>query len=162
PSGLDGGVSTAPLTYKAWMTVSDTAAWEAMTQNVVRVAADLVRLRERDGTRIHLDIEPEPDCALENTDETIAFFETWLFTYGARLLADALATDTATARAHLAEHVRLCFDCCHFAVEYEDPADALARIDAAGIKIGRVQLSSALHVILPADARERAALVERL
>ena len=28
---------------------------------------------------IHLDIEPEPDCSIENTDETIAFFERWLF-----------------------------------------------------------------------------------
>ena len=33
-------------------------------------------------------------------------------------------------RRHLLEHIRVCFDCCHFAVEYEDPIaalDALAR-----------------------------------
>ena len=46
-----------------------------MTRNVVRVAEALVRLRRDRGTLIHLDIEPEPDCALENTDETVAFFE---------------------------------------------------------------------------------------
>ena len=38
-------------------------------------------------TFIHLDIEPEPDCVLENTDESLAFFEQWLFPVGAPLLA---------------------------------------------------------------------------
>ena len=162
PNGTDGGISTAPLSYKPWIAGAGPDAWEAMTRNVVRVAEALVQSRERHGTRIHLDVEPEPDCAIENTEEAIAFFHDWLLPKGAPLLANRLGVSVDAARAHLLDHIRLCFDCCHFAVEYEDPAAALDRLSGAGIKIGRVQLSSALDVALPGDAREREAVIARL
>ena len=38
PEGLDGGVSTTPLSYKAWWADAGPEAWETMTRNVVRVA----------------------------------------------------------------------------------------------------------------------------
>jgi hypothetical protein len=133
-----------------------------MTRNVVRVADALVRIRREHGTLIHLDIEPEPDCVLENTEESVVFFEQWLFSVGALMLAAALGINPDEARRHLQEHIRLCFDCCHFAVEFEDPAAALERLQAAGIRIGRVQLSSALHVHFPRDAARAADVAGRL
>jgi sugar phosphate isomerase/epimerase len=162
PTGVDGGVSTAPLSYKAWMAGAGAGAWEAMTRSVVRVAEELVRVRREDGTLIHLDIEPEPDCVLENTEETVAFFEQWLFPVGGPLLATTIGVSPDEARRHLQDHIRLCFDCCHFAVEYEDPAAALERLQSAGIRIGRVQLSSALHVDFPGDATKAAEMASRL
>ena len=162
PRDLDGGVSTAPLSYKPWLAAADADAWDAITRNVVRVAERLVRLRQEDGTLIHLDIEPEPDCTIENTAETLDFFEHRLLAHGAPLLARTFGIGAADARDHLLEHVRLCFDCCHFAVEFEDPGAAIARIRGAGIKIGRVQLSSALDVPFPQDPREAERLAERL
>lgn len=162
PEGLDGGVSTAPLSYKAWLADAGPETWETMTRNVVRVADALVRIRREHGSLIHLDIEPEPDCVLENTEESVVFFEQWLFTVGALMLAASLGINPEEARRHLQDHVRLCFDCCHFAVEYEDPAAALERLQAAGIQIGRVQLSSALHVHFPSDAQGAADVAGRL
>src|SRR5205823_5443276 len=61
PEGLDGGISTVPLSYKRWIAPDDIAAWKAMTRHLVRVAEALVRVRQREGRFIHLDIEPEPD-----------------------------------------------------------------------------------------------------
>ena len=58
PEGLDGGVSTAPLSYKPWMAVADGDAWDRMIRNVVRVAETLVRARAETGALLHLDIEP--------------------------------------------------------------------------------------------------------
>jgi hypothetical protein len=58
--------------------------------------------------------------------------------------------------------VRLCFDCCHFSVEHEDPIVALDRIRAAGVQIGRIQLSSALRVSMPADRAGASRVSERL
>lgn len=162
PDGVDGGISTAPLSYKPWLSNNDARAWEAITQNVARIAAALVRVRQSDGRMIHLDIEPEPDCSIENTDETLEFFETRLLAAGARFLGDSLGVSVADARERLLEHVQVCFDCCHFAVEYEDAAGAIARLRDAGIRIGRVQLSSALHVRLPEDPAACAGLAERL
>lgn len=162
PEGIDGGVSTAPVSYKPWMAVAGADAWDAIVRNLVRVAEALVRLRERDGTCIHLDIEPEPDCTIENTGETLEFFERRLLPAGAPQLARALGTDAAAARAHLLEHVRICFDCCHFAVEFEDAADAIERVRAAGIRIGRIQLSSALDVPVPGTPEEEDRIRQRL
>ncbi|HXW06764.1 MAG TPA: metabolite traffic protein EboE [Vicinamibacterales bacterium] len=162
PAGVDGGVSTAPLSYKHWMAEGDEAGWASVTRNVSRVAGALAKVREDHGALIHLDLEPEPDCSIENTDETIAFFERRLLEAGARAVAGFLGCGIDVARARLLEHVRVCFDCCHFAVEFEDPEPALERLTAAGIRIGRAQLSSAIEVTVPADRDAAGAVIERL
>jgi sugar phosphate isomerase/epimerase len=162
PPDVDGGVSTAPLSYKAWMPAGDREGWLRVTENVVRVAGALVTARRDRGVLLHLDIEPEPDCSLETSDETIAFFEDWLMPVGAPLLAGLLGMSTAEARAALTDHIRVCFDCCHFAVEHEDPVEALGKLQRAGIRIGRIQLSSALRVTVPAAAEAAAAVFDRL
>jgi sugar phosphate isomerase/epimerase len=161
PDGVDGGISTVPLSYKAWMTSAD-APWELLTRNVARVAESLVRIRRETGRLIHLDIEPEPDCLLETTAETVAFFEQWLWPTGAPDLARRAGISESDATACLRDHVRVCFDCCHCAVEFEDPVAALAGFRAAGVRIGRVQLSSALTLQMPERAAEAESVRDRL
>ena len=117
PEGVDGTISTSPLSYKPWVD-GDLAA---CTANVRRVGEELR------GTRIALAIEPEADGALATVDELI---EWW---------PDEL------------ENVTVCFDACHSAVAYEEPDEALAALDDAGIRIGKAQLSAALR--LPVIAR---------
>ena len=160
PDGLDGGVSTAPISYKTWM---DSAGdWSAVVRNLVRVAEALIAIRRDYGKLIHLDIEPEPDCTIENTDEALAFFDAHVFGEGSRRLAGAIGCSVGEAREHLRDHIQLCFDCCHFAVEYEDPIAAMERLMGAGIRIGRVQLSSALRAAIPAEPAAAARVVDRL
>jgi hypothetical protein len=136
--------------------------WEVMTRHVVSIAEALVRVRRESGTTIHLDIEPEPDCLIETTDEAVAFFDEWLLPVGGPILAGGLGMSIPEARAHLIDHIQLCFDCCHAAVEYEEPEAAVDRIRNAGLRIGRVQLSSALEVFLPADNAESLEIARRL
>ena len=57
-------------------------------------------------------------------------------------------------------HVGLCFDACHMAVEFEDPRVALERLDAAGIRVCKVQISSALRID-PVDTTARCARSRR-
>ncbi len=159
PAGLDGGVSTAPLSYKSWVPDLDPRPF---TRNVVRVADALARARQERGTLIHLDIEPEPDCLIETSDEFLSFFNGTLMEDGGPLLAASLGCSVDAARAHLREHVRICVDCCHFAVEYEDPVAALERVRASDAQVGRVQLSSAIKVVFPHDEAACAGIVERL
>jgi sugar phosphate isomerase/epimerase len=162
PGGVDGGVSTAPLSYKPWVEDAPREAWDLFVGNVVRVAAAMVQLRRETGKFVHLDIEPEPDCLIETSDEFIDFFERRLLPAGGPLLAEAIGCDPAAARDHLRDHVRICFDCCHFAVEYEDPAEALTRLRRPGIEVGRVQLSSALRVTFSDDPVKTSGLLRRL
>jgi sugar phosphate isomerase/epimerase len=159
PRAMDGGVSTAPLSYKPWVAHGDARPF---IRNVVSVVAAMVRSTQRTGATLHLDIEPEPDCLIETSDEFLEFFTRQVIPHGAPLLAEAVGCDLDDARASLYEHVRICVDCCHFAVEYEDARAALDRIRDAGVQVGRVQLSSALKVIFPRDETACAGMIERL
>lgn len=100
---------------------------------------------------IHLDIEPEPDGLLGTFEELADFYEARLLPDGAHQLAAALSISESEARSCLLEHLRVCFDACHLAVGYEDPGALLDRFAALGIRVGKIQLSSALKVPLPAD-----------
>lgn len=163
PEGMDGGISTLPLSYKPWLT-------EKATKDVLRsgslhlalVAAEMVRLREQTGKFLHIDLEPEPDGLIEKTVEVIEFFKEWLLPIGGAYLAKHLGTSQNTAENYLLEHVRICYDTCHFAVEYEDPEAVFAQLQAVGIQVGKIQLSAALQVILPKDIEQRRIVAERL
>ncbi|MFD1733968.1 hypothetical protein ACFSC4_26395 [Deinococcus malanensis] len=74
PSGVNGGISTSPLSYRGWVAPDDEGAWEVMTSNIVRVVEALARMHEQQGVLIHLDVEPEPDGLLECTGDLVGFF----------------------------------------------------------------------------------------
>ena len=67
------------------------------------------------------------------------------------------------AREHLLEHVRICFDCCHFAVEFEDAARG-DRADPQRPGSRSAASSSARRSTCRCrgDRRSRAGIVERL
>jgi hypothetical protein len=156
PDELDGGVSTCPLSYKPWFAHSS-ADWNLLIQNVVSVAEGMFQVRREHGRLIHLDIEPEPDGLVENTLEFLEFFKQ-LLSKGAPLLAQSAGLTLSGAEEALREHVGLCLDLCHFAVEHEDTSSTVAAVRAAGVRIGRVQVSSALKVSIPPGVPEREVL----
>ena len=165
PEGMDGGISTLPLSYKPWLTAQESKhSWllKDASLHLAIVAAEMVRIREETGKLLHLDIEPEPDGLIENAAEVIDFYKEWLLPIAGACLAERLGISQESAEARLLEHVRVCYDTCHFAVEYEDPASVFARFQAAGIRIGKIQISAAVRVMLPGDSQQRSIVVERL
>jgi sugar phosphate isomerase/epimerase len=160
PGGMEGGISTSPLSYKGWVAPKNRDAWESITRQLVRVVEALIRVRQNTGQLIHLDLEPEPDGLIETSGELVAFYEEWLLPVGGTVLAEALGVPVEEAQASLREHLQVCLDTCHVAVEYEDPKTVLERLARAGIRVGRLQISSALKVALP-DSRERRAELAR-
>ncbi|PSM46498.1 xylose isomerase [Chroococcidiopsis sp. CCALA 051] len=165
PDGIDGGISTLPLSYKPWFEENSTTrafVYRIASIHIAQVVAEMVRVRAETGKLLHLDLEPEPDGLVENSAEVINYFQTQLLPVGGRYLAKQLGTSLAAAETHLLEHVRICYDTCHFAVEYEEPATVFQRFRAAGIQIGKIQLSSALQLIVPEPAAQRRQVVEKL
>ena len=164
PEGIEGGISTVPLSYKPWWATVDEAhtVFRSSSLQLARVVAELVSLQQDSGIEIHIDLEPEPNGGIENAAETIEFFHSWLLPVGGEWLARQLGCDRQRAESLLRKHITVCYDTCHFAVEYEDPADAIARLQTAGIRVGKVQISSALQVPLPADRINRQAVAKRL
>jgi hypothetical protein len=124
--GVPGSISTVPVAFARGFAESD---WPVVRCNVIDVVQHLLALHERTGVTIMLAFEPEPCCVIETTPQAIDFF--------ARLdLPEALA-----------RHVGICFDCCHQAVEFEDPHESLRQLRAAGVQIAKSQISSSLRAL---------------
>ena len=159
PDGMDGGISTIPLSYKPWLAEAGPeereAAWATIVGHLVEVAEHLVRLRERTGRLLHLDIEPEPNGLVESTPELVAFFTGPLQRLGAPRLASRLGTSLDDAAQCLRKHMQVCFDSCHMAMQFEDAAQSIATLKAHGIGIGRLQISSALRVLFDGTDAQR-------
>jgi hypothetical protein len=92
PEGMDGGVSTSPLSYKPWFKTKEQLAdcRETGTSNVIKVVEALIRLHQSTGKLLHLDIEPEPDGVLESGEEFIEWFEKDLLRVGIPVIKDKL------------------------------------------------------------------------
>lgn len=156
--GLEGSISTVPGAYKT--EVDGDADVERMASLLLQHVAELHRLHAETGRLLTLALEPEPCCYLETCAESVAFFREHLFA-GPALdgLAAALALPVAEAREVVRRHLGLCYDACHMAVEFEDMAASLAALAEAGIKICKVQISSALKLRFQrGDGRARALL----
>ncbi|WP_297335881.1 metabolite traffic protein EboE [Algoriphagus sp.] len=153
PKGVDGGISTSPISYRHWQeSESDrTRLMKAATENLMEVVAELAQIETNSGKFLHLDMEPEPDGILENSDEMIWLFEAWLIPVGAKLLSASMEISEPEAEKLIYKHIQVCYDVCHFALVYEKPLETFAKFRKAGIKVGKVQLSAALKVNLDQD-----------
>ena len=161
-NAIPGGVSTSPLSYRHWFEWDQPAARDHIlsqtTQNVLDVVADLIRLHRQTDRLMHLDLEPEPDGVIETSDEFISWFTDYLIPMGLEQLTEQFGLTDAEAETAICDHVRLCYDVCHFAVGYEHPADVLNKLRNYGLRVGKIQISAALKAEFPTDAEGRQAV----
>jgi sugar phosphate isomerase/epimerase len=142
---LEGSISTVPGTFKPL--AEDSGAIEHMARNLIRHAAHLVQIERNTGRTIALALEPEPYCFLETIAETVRFFEQHLFARPAvAQLVEQTGASRSDAEAALRRHLGICYDVCHAAVEFEDPAGSLEALRRGGIAIPKLQLSAALRI----------------
>lgn len=143
-------LSTVPGTFR---TLAE-GAEPAMAEHYLQAAAHCVAVKARTGVTVALAIEPEPFCFLETIAGSVAFFEDWLYSPAAvARFAELTALRGTEAEVALRAHLGLCYDVCHAAVEYEDPAQSLALLFGAGIPIHKLQLSSALRAQVTPEVR---------
>jgi sugar phosphate isomerase/epimerase len=118
-------VSTLPGSHKTF-----SAADEPILRHLIELAYWLEELAAETGHDFHLGLEPEPLGHFENTAETLKFF--------------AHLHDMAQAPEVIRRRIGLNYDACHFALEYDPAQWALDALTAAGIRISKIHLSSAL------------------
>jgi sugar phosphate isomerase/epimerase len=141
PEGQTGTISTVPCSWKHW--IKSPSDLDLILDHLTDSVAHCAAIAERQGRDILLALEPEPGCLLETTSETIDFFNTRLFIRGAaRLGAKVRSAEPANVIRH---HLGVCLDTCHAALQFEDPADCLRRYEADGIRVPKIQISSALR-----------------
>ncbi len=129
PDGREGSISTVPLGWGSprW---SDEQLRQGAAE-LHRVVDFLSGLEERTGRLIYLCLEPEPGCMLQRSQDLADFFQRYLMSRNPQ----------GSGR-----YLRVCHDVCHAAVMFEGQREALRNYSAAGMKIGKVQVSSAVIV----------------
>jgi hypothetical protein len=148
PEGMHGGVSTPPLSYRLWWK-SEADKYQATrtaTHHVLQLLDKLISIENETGKLLHLDIEPEPDGLLDNISDFITWYNETLLPEGILYLSEKHGFEPGKARELILRHIQLCYDICHAAVGYENPAELTEALNANGIKVGRIQVSSALKV----------------
>ncbi len=158
PEGEHGSISTLPGAFKGDLQGEEDK--QRIADRLIEHVAHLVQLKQNTGRLIRLGLEPEPFCLLELRDEVLDFFGRYLHSDSAaeRLAGLSRLSKQASAEA-LQDHLGVCLDACHAAVQFENPAETALAWTEAGIRIVKIQVSSALR--LPdLDENGRAALRE--
>ncbi len=139
PPGIEASVSTVPVSFKQFRLGE--RGLRAAREHLWRCVDHQEQLTRRTGKKFHLGLEPEPFGTVENTTEFLTLF--------GQLEADR------PGDLRLREHLGINYDTCHFALQYEQPAEALHRLSRRGVKVSKLHLSNALRVHPTAEVRER-------
>ena len=138
PAGVEGSVSTVPVSFKEF--IKSPAQVRAARENLWKSIEHIERVSRRTGRTLHLGLEPEPLCYLETSAEAVEFIE--------QMRADR------PGDLRLDEHLGVNYDCCHLALQYESPREALGRLRQHKIKVSKLHLSNALKVKPTAEVRQ--------
>lgn len=142
PENSEGSISTLPL--GGTMNPSEPDFHAKCFKNLIRCARFLKELHQETGRMIRLAVEPEPLCHISSirgdaVPQFRALYE----------MAEALGNE-AEAR----EHIGLCLDVCHQAVEFETLPVSIDQLADEGIRINKVHITNAVQIIKPAANKE--------
>jgi hypothetical protein len=142
PEGQDGSISTVPGSFAQWIqTPADEAS---IARSLGSAAAEMAKIERETGRYVHLGLEPEPDCFLETTPQTLSFFRNALPSGAIPEIQMRLGLSSTEAEGILRRHIGVCFDTCHVALQYENLSESLLAYQSAGILLSKIQLSAAL------------------
>ena len=150
PAEIDGSISTVPCSFKPWITNEEDKL--LMARNLAAVVAYLAAIRDDTGQEIHLGLEPEPDCYLETTAETVTFFKEALLTTGVAEVQRITGANRTQAEEFLRRHLGVCLDTCHVALQFEDLLESLRTYKREGIRLSKIQLSAAISCVGDAES----------
>ncbi len=131
PEGVPGSISTLPIAWGFPKPTRDQL--QRAANNLCMIADRLDRLFQETGRAIVLAIEPEPGCYLTDNSTMRTFFREHLF-----------QDDSQSEKRR--RHLTVCHDICHAAVMWEDQAVELSKHREEGLRIGKVQVSSAIDI----------------
>ena len=149
-------ISTHPGAYGAEIT--DRSGLRACAEGMARAVGEFARIEAEGGPRLVLAVEAEPDASARNSR---ALAESLMLArlVGTRVLTDEFGHPAEVTAGLMERHLGTCLDCCHSAVEFEEPGLAVELAHMGG-PLGKVQFSSALRLEAPAaHPAARAALL---
>ncbi|MDZ4830894.1 MAG: metabolite traffic protein EboE [Phycisphaerae bacterium] len=128
PGTAHASISTLPIGWRSTFSADSCGGSVGLAISHLEGAAHgLARIEAERGVRITVDVEPEPGCLLDRSQHVVDLFE------------QSLHSDVAR------RYLGVCHDICHAAVMFESQAEALAIYHRAGIRVNKVQVSSAIE-----------------
>jgi sugar phosphate isomerase/epimerase len=123
-----GSVSTSGLGRRAgWG-----AGQERESKRLLgRLSGGLAEIAWHTGRAVRVGFQPEPGCVMDTVEQAIAGL-------------------TGSDK----DRVGVCLDLANLACSWQDPADALAQLAAAGVSVVKVQVAAAIEVANPPAAAE--------
>lgn len=150
PEDTNGTISTVPIGFKDRFTCVDTVKKAA--KHLRQHLEYLYVLQQRSGKNIMTCLEPEPGCYIETIDETVNFFREFVFCQqNVREFSANTGLSIAASTAFIKNHLGICYDTCHMAIEYEEAQSALKQLQQNEIRVGKVQISSAIKICFSSD-----------
>lgn len=139
----DISISTSPVSFKKWVKKHDQKYILFYSSiSFVKLLKVMIIIKNNTHKHIHLDIEPEPACLIESIKDFIDFYFEWVKKNANYYLKNTYPR----INYHTKQHINLCYDICHFSVNYEKHEDVIKIIKEKKIKIGKVQISSAIEI----------------
>ena len=124
-----GTISTLPL---GWSSDDSVEFRQKCAENLKSCCQALAELRDQTGKHIVLCIEPEPGCVFQNSEQLVEFFH------------QHLLDGEEQENERILDFIGVCHDVCHSAVMFEPQKTALDLYRSNNIRIGKVQVSSAV------------------
>jgi len=151
----DGSISTLPVSYDLWTTTNNKhyLLYKA-SKNIAEIIDILIKIKQLQKKIIHLDIEPEPHCVIETYKNLISFFKHWLLPICNEYLKKKYKYKKTHNLTYIYRHIKICYDICHFSVNFENHQNILELIKKSRMKIGKIQISSALRIILTKENKK--------
>ena len=155
PEGMECGISTSPVSYKHWFDGESEKqqAFAKGAENMVKVALELYQIEKATGRYMHLDVEPEPDGFLENTQEVLDYYQDYLVPEATKAF-EPFQFSAEKTEGLIKRYITVCYDVCHFALAYEAPNLTFEKFKAANIYVGKIQVSAALKIMYDSDREE--------
>jgi hypothetical protein len=147
--GMSGGISTSPISYKYWHNSKEKKqkAFKIGAENMAEIALQLLEIEAVTGKYLHLDIEPEPDGLLENSDEVVKFYKHYLIPIATEIFKERTSLPKKHIQHAIKRYITVCYDICHFSLAYEEPKYTFKKFADAGLNIGKIQVSAALKIL---------------
>jgi len=149
----NGSISTVPVSSMFFLQKKNIKYFFYKTSiNINKILFILIDLYNNKKKYIHLDIEPEPYCLIENIINFIFFYNNWITPLSIQFLYKKLKINKIKSIYHIKNHINLCYDICHFSIICNNHLNIIKLIKKNNISIGRLQISSALKALFYKNA----------
>ena len=156
----EGSISTSPISYTPWIKYRyNSYILFSASKNLTDVIKFLIQNTKKN---IHIDIEPEPHCTIESSKNFIHFFNAWLLPISKKYIQKDLNITSKKIETLTKKYIRICYDICHLSVNFEKHQNAIQRLKKNNIKIGKIQVSSALTFKMPQTHIKKKDIIETL